>query len=143
VSRTLLAHNDPTNCGGNFISGGFNLSSDDSCTARFNQPTDLPPNTDPLIGGLMSNPPGHTPTHALLSGSPAINHIPIPDCIDNRDQRGIFRPQGPGCDVGAYERVVAQTTPAVGHLGLLVLVSLLVGTGTLTLRARAAGSTAA
>ena len=138
VSRTLLAHNDPTNCGGNFISGGFNLSSDNSCASIFNQPTDLPPNTDPKIGDLMLNPPGHTPTHALLSGSPAINHIPIPDCIEQRDQRGVFRPQGPGCDIGAYERVVAQTTPVVDHLGLLVLVFLLVGAGTLTLRARAA-----
>ena len=143
VSRTLLAHNDPTNCGGPFISAGFNLSSDNTCTVSLNQPTDLPPNTDPKIGDLMLNPPGHTPTHALLSGSPAINHIPIPDCIESRDQRGVFRPQGPGCDIGAYERVVAQNTPAVGRLGLLVLVFLLVGTGTLTLRARAARSSAA
>ena|SRR5215471_7844983 len=143
VSRTLLANNDPFNCGGTFTSGGFNLSSDDSCTSQFNQPTDLPPNTDPLIGDLAPNPPGHTSTHALLFGSPAIDHIPIADCVENRDQRGVFRPQGAGCDVGAYERLVAQTTPVVGYLGLLILGSLLAAAGMLTLRTRASRSGAA
>jgi CSLREA domain-containing protein len=61
---------------------------------------------DPLLGPLADN-GGPTPTHALLAGSPAIDagpraaltHIP---CVP-RDQRGVVRPQGPACDVGAYE----------------------------------------
>jgi hypothetical protein len=46
----------------------------------------------------MLEPAGAHPTRTA-PGSPAINHIPIPDCIEQRDQRGIFRPQGPGCDI--------------------------------------------
>ncbi|MFN8511727.1 MAG: choice-of-anchor Q domain-containing protein [Chloroflexia bacterium] len=43
-------------------------------------------------------------THALLPGSPAIDHLPPNDakCFVT-DQRGVARPQGPTCDSGAYE----------------------------------------
>jgi hypothetical protein len=47
-------------------------------------------------------------THALLTGSPAIDRIPLDACrIDGiiTDQRGTKRPQGPACDIGAYEYV--------------------------------------
>ena len=46
---------------------------------------------------------GPTLTHALLPGSLAIDHIPPEDCIVDADQRGVARPQGTGCDIGAYE----------------------------------------
>ncbi len=49
---------------------------------------------------------GSTQTHALLPGSVAIDHIPLSDCrIKNitTDQRGVRRPQGVACDIGAYE----------------------------------------
>ncbi|HUG87547.1 MAG TPA: choice-of-anchor Q domain-containing protein [Actinomycetota bacterium] len=48
-----------------------------------------------LLGG------GAPPTHALDPGSPALNSGA--DC-EPSDQRGVPRPQGGGCDVGAYER---------------------------------------
>jgi len=63
---------------------------------------------DPLLGPLQVN-GGPTETHALLSGSPAIDHIPVLDCTDTggtpitTDQRGVARPQGSSCDIGAYE----------------------------------------
>jgi uncharacterized protein YbdZ (MbtH family) len=63
---------------------------------------------DPNLGALALNPPGNTDTQALLSGSPAINTAE-PACTDidgntvTADQRGIARPQGPICDIGAYE----------------------------------------
>ncbi|HZU03563.1 MAG TPA: choice-of-anchor Q domain-containing protein, partial [Ktedonobacteraceae bacterium] len=46
--------------------------------------------------------------HALLTGSPAIDRIPLNACHINditTDQRGTKRPQGPACDIGAYEYV--------------------------------------
>jgi hypothetical protein len=50
-------------------------------------------------------------TIALLLGSPAFNAIPQGQsrCATATgriatDQRGVRRPQGPACDVGAYER---------------------------------------
>jgi hypothetical protein len=44
-------------------------------------------------------------THALVPGSPAIDAIPGADtgCTGN-DQRGMPRPQGAGCDIGAFEK---------------------------------------
>ncbi len=62
---------------------------------------------DPLLrdnGGLVQP---HSWTHALLPGSPAIDLIPSDVCLSFKvlnDQRGVKRPQGKGCDSGAYER---------------------------------------
>jgi CSLREA domain-containing protein len=60
---------------------------------------------DVLLGPLASN-GGPTDTHALLAGSPAIGTGTCAD-QDGRtvasDQRGVSRPQGSACDIGAYE----------------------------------------
>lgn len=140
VSRSLFANNDGVSCGGTFTSGGFNLSSDASCAAIFTQPTDLPPNTDPMIEDLALNPPGNTPTHALPADSLALDRIPDGSCVENEDQRGVFRPQGSGCDIGAYERIVSRPdpVPALGSVALFLLAGLLSAAGMLTLRRRAA-----
>ncbi|WP_345309022.1 choice-of-anchor Q domain-containing protein [Candidatus Villigracilis saccharophilus] len=57
--------------------------------------------SDPLLGPLANN-GGPTQTMALLSGSPAINAGDDADC-EATDQRGVTRPQGSHCDIGAYE----------------------------------------
>lgn len=63
--------------------------------------------TDPTVLGdildatLLDN-GGPTRTQALVPGSPAVDaawNCPPPDT----DQRGVERPQGIGCDIGAYE----------------------------------------
>jgi len=77
-------------------------------------------NVDPKLGPLADN-GGPTLTHALLPGSPAINHIPAGDCVVTRDQRGAFRPQGAGCDIGAYEYVVPGDANGDGVVGLVDL----------------------
>ena len=60
------------------------------------------PNTNPDLGPLADN-GGPTFTHALLAGSPAIDTA-SDDCPPPiTDQRGVTRPQGPACDIGAYE----------------------------------------
>jgi hypothetical protein len=52
---------------------------------------------------------GPTFTHALGPDSVAIDQISIAACVDadgeplTEDQRGVARPQGPACDVGAFE----------------------------------------
>jgi predicted outer membrane repeat protein len=60
-------------------------------------------NTNPKLGPLASN-GGFTKTMALALGSPAIDSLA---CLAaaKTDQRGGARPQGPMCDMGAYERV--------------------------------------
>jgi CSLREA domain-containing protein len=76
-----------------------NLVEDGSCSAAFSG--------DPILGPLADN-GGPTLTHALLPGSLAINNGYLAACSAT-DQRGIERPQGPGCDIGAYEMVYSSS----------------------------------
>jgi hypothetical protein len=64
---------------------------------------------DPNLGPLANN-GGFTQTHALLAGSPAIDTGTNTGCPAT-DQRGVTRPQGAACDVGAYEVEVDSTPP--------------------------------
>jgi hypothetical protein len=59
-------------------------------------------NTNPRLGPLTDN-GGPTLTHALLPGSPAINAGDCSGGTISRDQRGVTRPLGSACDIGAYE----------------------------------------
>jgi hypothetical protein len=93
----------PSNCGDSGISSlGHNLQSGADCA--FAGTGDLE-NTDPglLSSGLQDN-GGNTDTLALEATSPAVDAIPAgaPGC-SGTDQRGVRRPQGTGCDIGAYE----------------------------------------
>ncbi len=56
---------------------------------------------NPELGPLADN-GGPTETMALRAGSIAIDRVPAP-CGTTPDQRGVARPQGAGCDAGAYE----------------------------------------
>lgn len=57
---------------------------------------------NPLLAPLANN-GGPTKTHALETGSPAIDAASTPDCPAT-DQRGVLRPRGEACDIGSYER---------------------------------------
>ena len=69
-------------------------------------------NTNPLLGPLANN-GGPTQTFALLPGSPAIDAgndavcmaaVGAPDYgAGGFDQRGVTRPHGSHCDIGAFE----------------------------------------
>ena len=112
LKNTILAENSAYNFGPNYAgsspitSAGYNLCTDGSCTGLGG--TDLP-NTPAHLGQLNLNSPGTTKTHSLLSASPAIDAVPLADCTDAdstpvaTDQRGVARPQGGACDIGAYE----------------------------------------
>src|SRR5262249_18365714 len=62
---------------------------------------------DPMLDALQNN-GGPTQTMGLLPGSPAIGAIPLSAgaCVVGTatDQRGVARPQGKGCDIGAVEK---------------------------------------
>ena len=108
LKNTLIANNTAANCVLNKVltSQGYNLSSDNSCAGSFTTTGDLN-NTDPLLSALASN-GGATQTHALQSGSPAIDTGANTGC-PSTDQRGVTRPldgNGDGnaiCDIGAFE----------------------------------------
>ena len=82
---------------GNIVSGGHNVVQDASCS---------PAASDMIIEdagiGPLGNNGGPTPTHPLLPGSPAIGAADDAAC-PTTDQRGVERPQGVHCDVGAFE----------------------------------------
>ncbi len=71
---------------------------------------------DPKLGPLVDN-GGATKTFALISGSPALDAGNDAACaatpVNNLDQRGVARPQGSHCDIGAYEAV--QTVRCYVH----------------------------
>jgi CSLREA domain-containing protein len=133
VKSTLVANNSGGNCvtpaGRPLGSQGSNLSSDTTCAASFSQAGDQN-NVNPLLGPLANN-GGLTQTHALLAGSPAIDGVVSGCPPPATDQRGVSRPQGARCDVGAYEAppactprpTVAVTTAPNGVGRLLVTVS--------------------
>lgn len=58
---------------------------------------------DPKLGALLKN-GGPTRTHALLTGSPAIDAAGDAPCYLFKDQRGVTRPKGTACDIGAVEK---------------------------------------
>jgi hypothetical protein len=63
-----------------------------------------------ILGPLADN-GGRTHTHALLgtaATNPAIDAALLADCPP-ADQRGFFRPQGAGCDIGAFEQPAPGT----------------------------------
>ncbi len=67
-------------------------------------PTDIVPNVGiaSILMPLAYN-GGPTKTHALVSGSPAIDASPADADCAPKDQRGVTRPQGTSCDVGSFE----------------------------------------
>jgi hypothetical protein len=93
-------------CGGSITSSDYNLDIGVSC--KFTGPHDQK-GINPQIGPLANN-GGPTFTHALAQGSPAVDTGGA-SCPPT-DQRGIARPQGAACDIGAYElqQIVVQPT---------------------------------
>lgn len=99
--NTIMASQGGDNCGGlPSVSISYSLFDDDSCKSNAGIGNIVGP---PLLEDLADN-GGPTLTHMIASGSPAID---AGDCAFETDQRGVPRPQGAGCDIGAVER---QTT---------------------------------
>ena len=112
---------------------GHNLIGDGSDCAFTADPSDrigtaMSP-VDPLIGPLGNN-FGPTLTRGLLRGSPALDAVPIADCAYDddgdpstpdvplpTDQRGILRPLGGACDIGAFEGLAPACDDGVDNDG--------------------------
>jgi CSLREA domain-containing protein len=109
--NTIVANNSGANCytrAGSLVSAGYNLDSGTTC--GFTGTVDLI-NTDPLLGPLQDN-GGPTWTRALLDGSPAIDAVSAGCPPPATDQRGVNRPQGIDCDIGAFELAAPSDTTA-------------------------------
>ncbi|HSH05242.1 MAG TPA: Ig-like domain-containing protein [Anaerolineae bacterium] len=101
MQNSILANNSLNNCTRPIASLGHNLSTDTTCVLTA---TNDITNTPALLAPLADN-GGATWTHALLSGSLAIDRISPLGLTVNQDQRGTARPQGLWADSGAYEYV--------------------------------------
>ncbi len=86
---------------GAIVSNGDNWSTESSC--QLTGPTDVvAPGGNPVLGALADN-GGPTATQLPQAGSPLIDKIPPARCSQTIDQRGVARPAGSGCDIGAVE----------------------------------------
>jgi hypothetical protein len=100
-------------------SGGNLESSGDTCSLT--DVTDQVNVTPEALGlGPLQDNGGPTRTHALLEGSVAIDAAVLFDC-PLTDQRGVERPQGSACDIGAVEFV---PEPAEALLHIVALASI-------------------
>lgn len=102
--NSIIAKNSYEDCsggGGGPISDGNNLIGDQSCDTTESDIATGEGRIDPRLEPLRDN-GGPTKTHALLPGSPAIDEADGENCPD-ADQRGLTRPTGAQCDIGAYE----------------------------------------
>jgi len=120
VANSLIAGNSAAalgpDCKGTFVSAGYNLIGNSSSSTGFGATGDQL-DVNPLIGSLADN-GGPTFTHALLTGSPAIDKG---NCFGvSTDQRGSARPYdfssvanaSDGSDIGAFE-VQAPSGPTL------------------------------
>lgn len=105
IRNTIIANNGSgEQCGGDepFNSYGHNIESDDSC--NFNHMGDLT-HTDPLLLQTLTPVTG---TPNWIATIPFAPHSPARDaaysdfCLPT-DARGVTRPHGSACDIGAYE----------------------------------------
>ena len=89
------------------VSNGYNIESPgDTCGFDTNKGDQVNVSADDLNLGPLQDNGGPTMTHALQTVpvvSAAIDQIPEADCGVTTDQRGVARPQGDSCDVGAFE----------------------------------------
>ncbi len=103
ASNTLVAENFGGNCAG---TSDHPIQSTNGLSDEAANPTcNAPDPTNQLVEDarieFLDDNGGPTDTHALASGSLAIDHGGDP--CPPEDQRGIERPQRAACDIGAYE----------------------------------------
>jgi predicted outer membrane repeat protein len=108
VINTIVADNAGGDCGRGALDSHFkvgddagnNLDSDGTCFGGLGISSDKT-SVDPLLSPAAAN-GGLAKTDALAFGSPAIDTAKASACPAT-DARGVSRPQGAGCDIGAFE----------------------------------------
>jgi hypothetical protein len=115
LAATIVAHSSlGADCSGSMADAGYNIDDDGSC--GLSGADDSQSDVDPDLGPLENN-GGPTVTEAPAAGSPALDQIPLgatalgTTLCPGGDQRGVTRPQGAACDIGAVDLVPAP--PAI------------------------------
>ena len=127
LSRTLVADNLSTagavDCSGSPTSLGYNLIGESACSITANTGDQIGTGASPIdaLLDVLADNGGPTSTLALLPGSPAIDAADVCEAVD---QRGVNRPQGAACDIGAYEAdgaTIQQMLDATEPGGVVIL----------------------
>jgi len=121
LTNTIVANNTASNpfniqhqCGAQLTNGGGVI--------HFPNIVQGPQNPYCVSGALIVNNPalqplatngGYAATHGLAAGSSALN---AGSCVVGTDQRGVARPQGGSCDIGAFELTPAPAPELVYRL---------------------------
>ena len=102
IMANSLTGGDCYNDGGSVATNDHNLfkSTDSEACGVTNGADGSLTGTDPFLGPLADH--GGTQTFSLLPGSPALDAGNDATCLST-DQRGVARPRGIHCDIGAYE----------------------------------------
>ena len=106
LAATVVAASSPQDCSGVVADTGYNLDDDASC--GFSSANHSYSGVQPYLGPLQNN-GGPTKTEEPAIGSPLIDDIPMGATANgvalcpSTDQRGVARPQGSECDIGAVE----------------------------------------
>jgi hypothetical protein len=111
LKSTIVGKNSAAtgpDCFTGLTSNGYNLISKTAGCGWVSGPGDKT-NKDPKLGTL-GNHGGPTQTMLLKGTSPALNAVPTTVCPIHVDQRGVHRPQGPKCDMGAVEDKASDLT---------------------------------
>jgi hypothetical protein len=125
VAGSIVADNSGGDCAattGTLTDAGYNDNGDGSC--GFSATDHSLPATDPELGPLQDN-GGPTETAEPAFGGPVTDQVP-PGTTGNSvtlcpglDQRGVARPQGTDCDMGAVEDSVPQVSGVFPPTGLV------------------------
>lgn len=125
LEHTVVAGQLEGDCAGAWnVRSQYSSDQDGSCGLV--DPTDLPA-TDPMLLPLANN-GGPTLTHALAGASP-LRDAGLADCTSSAplgmaatDQRGLARPGGTACDIGAFEALAGACGLGFEVVPALVLV---------------------
>lgn len=119
--NTVLENNSAGNCNSSspalFVAESGNLDSDGSCglSGLSSVSALLLPLVSDGLGGVGS-------VHPLDPASPAIDAASGPECLA-QDQRLLSRPQGPACDIGAYELEMADDSSSAEPTAVAAIAS--------------------
>jgi len=118
-ANTIIANSlSGGDCSGGDVNTNINnLVEDGGCSSNGSH---FLSGVEPNLDSLADN-GGPTQTMALLAGSPAIDAGDTTTCaaspVNALDQRGVTRPVGASCDIGAYEGAKDITAPTVLTFG--------------------------
>jgi hypothetical protein len=112
VTSTILSNSAGPSCDGTITDNGFNaLFNTTAGSCVFGASNDVT-GADPQLSALTLNAPATlVPTMVLSATSPALDVVTTGCPPPATDARGVTRPQGDACDIGAFELEVIPPPP--------------------------------